>query len=447
MSRRFLLLVLLLTAGMAACKPTADVGPQTAVPPNTEHRPLNTATPTVAPTATPLPRPIAFDPAFTSGLIRYDPESGQWLVSAVQTVDGGRETVELALLPDSFSTYDDLREHNPLAPYTVRALDQNGQEVTLLWNPDTAEFRVVPNFQELYTGVNTNNPQLNEEALANLPTLTIEDVQSGDAARFILSYILERMDKGESLADILYMDPDAVRQNWHDLGGNSLLFEILPDGTRIANLKAKGNDQSAQDFRYDNAAMKVLPFAVNIEINGQNYLGFYIAIFDPVDPQNPDPNNLSNWKFLLSIPSAVGEYIDIRDSSRDFASWFGENFRQNNPSYPYIVLFATNPDLDPNDPENIVIRLHLNPDDPNSPAVILPRDSIYAQLSSIPGNDARIPRRRDNEFNLQVNINGRIVQLDSQNNIIEVPIPQNDRLPPELQLITPSFENREKPQQ
>ncbi len=338
---RILSLFFLLLLALAACLPqtadggrqTADVGPQTAVPPNTEHRPLNTATPTVAPTATPLPRPIAFDPAFTSGLIRYDPESGQWLVSAVQTVDGGRETVELALLPDSFSTHDDLRQHNPFAPLTVRALDENGQEVTLLWNPDTAEFRVVPHFQELYTGVNTDNPRLNEEALANLPTLTIEDVQSGDATRFILSYILERMDKGESLADILHMDPDAVLQNWQNLGGNSLLFELQPDG-RVAWLKAKGNDNPSERT-YEGMTMKLLPIGVNIEINGQKHLALYSAIYDP-DPQNPDPNNLANWKFFLSIPAYAGNPVDIQDLTVNL----NNAFRKDRPLNIYTLLYA-----------------------------------------------------------------------------------------------------------
>ncbi len=408
MSRRLLLLLFVLMAGMAACKPTADDGPQTAVPLNTEHRPLNTATATPTPIPE-LPHPSEFDDAFARGLIRYDPESGQWLVSAVQTVDGGRETVELALLPDSFATHDDLRQHNPFAPYTVRALDQNGQELTLLWNPDTAEFRVVPNFQELYTGVNTDNPQLNEEALDNLPTLTIEDVQSGDATRFILSYILERMDKGESLADILHMDPDAVRQNWQNLGGNSLLFELRQDG-RVALLKAKGNDQSAQEFRYDNATMKVLPFAVNIEINGQNYTAFYIANFDPIDPSNPDPNNLANWKFFLSIPAYAGNPVDVRDP---IVNW-NDAFRQQAPIFPLAILYADET-FQQNHP-------------------------FIRRLLSIPGNDAsRMEYTDNNVFALAHNINGRIAQINSENPIFETQSLSRP-LPPELQLMIFLFE-------
>ncbi len=143
------------------------------------------------------------------------------------------------------------------------------------------------------------------------------------------------MDKGESLADILHMDPDAVRQNWQNLGGNSLLFELRQDG-RVALLKAKGNDQSAQEFRYDNATMKVLPFAVNIEINGQNYTAFYIANFDPIDPSNPDPNNLANWKFFLSIPAYAGNPVDVRDP---IVNW-NDAFRQQAPIFPLAILYA-----------------------------------------------------------------------------------------------------------
>ncbi len=432
----FLLAILLLA--LVACVPqTADGGPQTAVPLNTEHRPLNTATPTVAPTATPLPHPIAFDPAFTSGLIRH--EGGEWLVAAAyRTADGELQTADFVLIPTSFATHDDLREHNPLAPYTVRALDQNGQELTLLWNPDTAEFRVVPNFQELYTGVNTDNPQLNEEALASLPTLTIEDVQSGDATRFILSHILERMDKGESLADILHMDPDAVRQNWQNLGGNSLLFEILPDGTRIASLKAKGNDGGNQQ-QLDGLTMRYMDIGGEIIINGQRYPFFYVANFDPQNQENPDPEDLSNWKFFVCIATVEGQPQSFQEPLFPNADW-SLAFRRTNPIFPSLVLFATNPDLDPNDPENIVIQ---NPDDPNSPPVILPRNSIYAQLLSIPGNDASRMEYQDGYLDMQVNI------TNGMNHLPELRIIETQSLsrplPPELQLITPVSMGNEWP--
>ncbi len=405
MYRAFIVLFLLL--GLAACVPqTADGGRQTAVYSTPDYStPTPTAEPTFTPTPTPLPHPSAFDNAFARGLIRY--ENGQWLVSAVQTVDGGRETVELALLPDTFSTNDDLRAHNPLAPLTVRALDENGQELTLLWNPDTAEFRLVPNFQELYTGVNTDNPRLNEEALANLPTLTIEDVQSGDATRFILSYILERMDKGESLADILHMDPDAVRQNWQNLGGNSLLFELRQDG-RVALLKAKGNDQSAQEFRYDNATMKALPFAVNIEINGQNYTAFYIANFDPIDPSNPDPNNLANWKFFLSIPAYAGNPVDVRDP---IINW-EDAFRKYNPLTVYALLYGDET-FQQNHP-------------------------FIRRLLSIPGNDAV----KSSFEGMLIDATTREPVLGPNNPVIEYILRENgfEQLPPRLQQMIFLFE-------
>ncbi|MCX7755029.1 MAG: hypothetical protein N2117_07260, partial [Anaerolineales bacterium] len=250
-----------------------------------------------------------------------DPQTGEFV------------PVEFVLVPGSFSDNPDIK--NPLVPNTVKVTDKNGAEHTLIWN--SKEFRVAYDLEPIYTGVNTDNPQFNPEAYQNRPTLTVEDVQSGFAVQQMLLEIQRQMNEGQSLADILYIDPEATRDSWQKLGGNSLLFRLLEDG-KIVKLKAKGNDMPDETLRYDNITMKILPFGANVEINGQNYFAFYLANFDPFDPQNPDPNDLANWKFFLSIPSYGGHPIELYGSNSPIG--FGDAFKHKASLLPYILLYA-----------------------------------------------------------------------------------------------------------
>ncbi|MCW4047410.1 MAG: hypothetical protein NWE99_07615, partial [Candidatus Bathyarchaeota archaeon] len=94
---------------------------------------------------------------------------------------------------------------------------------------------------------------------------------------------------------------------------------------------------------------------------------------------------------------------------------------------------------------NIVIRPHLIPDDKNSLPVILPRNSIYAMLFSDERNDAsRLEYTDNNVFALAHNINGRIVQINSENPVFETQSLSRP-LPPQLQQMPSSFEERQAP--
>ncbi|MEZ0396393.1 MAG: hypothetical protein ABWK53_08215, partial [Anaerolineales bacterium] len=375
--KRLLVPFLLALTLLAACaSQTADGGLQTATPPPTVT-PTRTLTPTATFTPTPLPHPSAFDPAFARGLVRFDPAGGEWLVTAsYRTADGGLQTADFAIDPDSFDTHDALRQHNPLAPYTVRATDPDGRPVTLIWNPDTAEFRVAASLPAIYDGVNTDHPTFNPEAYANIPHYTIEDIQSGFALQSLLVSIQDRLDNGETLEQILYINPEATRSNWQNLGGNSLLFRLQPDG-RYVLLKAKGNDQSAQTLRYDNMTMKILPFGAQVEVNGQDYFAFYIANFDPLDPQNPDPTDLANWKFFLTIPTYAGEYISIQSAGINWT----ETLSRNPTIFPLVTLYG-DPEYQQNHPL-LAQLLAIEGNDPHN----LPNDDGHGiDFANISGN-------------------------------------------------------------
>ncbi|MEZ0396863.1 MAG: hypothetical protein ABWK53_10610, partial [Anaerolineales bacterium] len=324
--------------------------------------------------------------------------------ASYRTADGGLQTADFALDPPTFDTHDALRQYNPLAPYTVRAADSDGNPVTLLYNLETAEFRVAASLPAIYDGVNTDNPTFNPEAYANIPHYTIEDIQSGFALQSLLVSIQDRLDNGETLEQILYINPETTRNNWQNLGGNSLLFELHSDG-RVVWLKAKGNDQSARELRYDNMTMKILPFGAQVEVNGQNYFAFYIANFDPLDPQNPDPTDLSNWKFFLNILTYANNPVDLQNTPVDWS----ESVRSIAPFTPYIILYGDE-QYQQNHP-------------------------LLAQLLAIEGNDLRNFVSQDQKaIYLPSNLNYYLSALRTEQygEVIEVPF-DNDRIPYELQ--------------
>ncbi|MEZ0394899.1 MAG: hypothetical protein ABWK53_00485, partial [Anaerolineales bacterium] len=82
--KRLLVPCLLALTLLAACAPqTADGSLPTADYSTPDYPTPTLLTPTLlTPTPLPPPHPSAFDPAFARGLIRFDPESGRWLVTA-----------------------------------------------------------------------------------------------------------------------------------------------------------------------------------------------------------------------------------------------------------------------------------------------------------------------------------------------------------------------------
>ncbi|MEM2119356.1 MAG: hypothetical protein QW840_04460 [Candidatus Bathyarchaeia archaeon] len=391
-------------------QPIAEITTQTTGPLD-EHRRLNTATATLipTPTPTPLPHPAAFDEAFARGLIRLDPESGQWIVSVVRTADGGkqadggqkadggRQTVELILLPDTFDTHDDLRAKNPLAPYTVRALDENGRPVTLIWRPDAAEFRLAYTFPTLFEGVGTETPRLLQENLDAIPFIPIEDIQNGLAAQSVL----------------LAMQEDGYQPFSENtrLGENRLRFELRNNGLKTADLTSLGNlDRSVN---VNNHQTKVTPFFFKTQLpNGQEVMAYSIAILNPADPKNWSPD-----EFIVTFGVAQPE-IDVKSLLNFFKT--GSSFLLINR----VFLYATNPNLDPNDPNTIVIP---NPNNPDNPTLLDARDpfqSLLAQLLSIEGNDVRqLTTPEDGVFYFPSNMT-YIDDLGTEQygNIIEVPM-------------------------
>ncbi|MDW8227165.1 MAG: hypothetical protein RMJ60_05145 [Anaerolineales bacterium] len=86
------------------------------------------------PQSLPPPHPPDFTPTFWQGLIRY--QNGQWLVTAsYRTADNNLlQTADFVLLPDSLSLNPN---RNPLAPKTVKAVDANRVEHTIICGPFT----------------------------------------------------------------------------------------------------------------------------------------------------------------------------------------------------------------------------------------------------------------------------------------------------------------------
>lgn len=429
MPRSLLTLILLFALLLPAC--TSQPTPT----------PTSTQTPPPTPTETPTPTPEKITLTGTFGLPAELAEKfkgaekhitreqdGSYRVTASyrDPATGELQSINLEIIPDTFSANEDLK--NPLTPLTVRAktpentslkptptidtAEQHPQrqntEYTLIWNGK--EFRVVPTLPIIAKDPNTKNPSFDYEAFNQIPRYTLEDVQSGFAVQSLLAHIIERMNAGESLAEILHMDPEATRDSWQRYGGNSLFFEMRNDG-KFVRLKAKGNDRAYDgNLRYDNATMKVLPFGANIEINSQNYFAFYIANFDPIDPQNPDPNDLANWKFFLSIQTYALKPTD--PTGLNAPNTWELNFRHQNPGVPYIFLYGDET-FQQNHP-------------------------LLAQLLSIPGNDASRMEYQDGYLDMQVNIE------NGMNHLPELRIIETQSLsrplPPELQEMIFSFE-------
>ncbi|MCX7979392.1 MAG: hypothetical protein N2578_10365, partial [Bdellovibrionaceae bacterium] len=157
------------------------------------------------------------------------------------------------------------------------------------------------------------------------------------------------------------------------LGENRLRFELRNNGLKTADLTSLANLD--RKLNVNNHPTKVIPFLFKTQLNGQEILTSSIAILNPADPKNWSPD-----EFIITFGIPVPN-IDLQDFANFFKS--GNSFSLINRIY----LYATNPNLNPNDPNTIVIP---NPSNPNSPTLLDARDpfqSLLSQLLAIEGND------------------------------------------------------------
>ncbi|MCX7979355.1 MAG: hypothetical protein N2578_10175, partial [Bdellovibrionaceae bacterium] len=360
--------------------------------------------PTETPTPTPtLSAPREFADAVENNLIWYDQASGSFLVRAnLRAPDGSLTEQTFTLVENTFSLNEDIK--NPLAPKTVKALDEKGAEYTLIWTG--SEFRVAYEFPTLFEGVGTENPTLNQENLEQVPFIPIEDIQSGLAAQSVL--LAMQQDGYQPFGE-------EAAKAYADLGGYSLLFE-LKNGYKTADLKSWVNWTRSADYpnngkgiNYENLSMKFSPYWMRTEINGKTYDVPAIVLFNPQDPKNPSPDE---FLVVFGVPHAA-KIISL-SSDYDITSYYAL-YNTGVPSR--IHLFAQ--------------RADGKPLDPNSPNLV---ESLLSQLLAIEGNDAsEIAWAGQGYSDLAVNINYWINQLNQDKTIVETPIPPSDALPPQLQ--------------
>jgi hypothetical protein len=464
-----LLLALAACAGQTAA-PTADRGPWTVTP--TVYRPPSTVYPppsTVTPSPTPEPITLANTFGLTgdalnafSGAEKYitRAENGDYLVTAKvrNQKTGELEEVQYALDPASFDIHPEIT--NPLGLDTVQAKDADGNPVTLLWLPETHEFRpAIENWQPAYNGVGTSDTlNFNLEAAASMPNFTIEDVQSGYFTRNILYQISRQIENGENLKDILNVDPETLIKNYQD-GKTFRLHFDYDNGVKKAYLRSDvnpitGNYQGNNLKGFDGRLF-------SFELDGQRLVGTVVALFNPqpneIKGKTPEQivSDLKNWLFVPIIP-VIHDFqkpvttelfnADLQttsDYTTGLAGYFSAFFKQH-PYDPYLYLYATNDNLDPNDPNTIVFNPELVevPDPKNPKKTIMvpkgqlsladPLQSLLAQL--LQRNDVYSDPFWSNDIKVRI---GELGTEDETGNLItvrEVPLaPPDNVLPDKVQ--------------
>ncbi len=197
-----------------------------------------------------------------------------------------------------------------------------------------------------------------EENLDALPLIPIEDIQNGLAVQSVL----------------LAMQESAYQPFSENtrLGENRLHFELKNNGLKTAELLSLANLDLKLDVNHH--PIKVTPFLFKSRLNGQEVTVSSIAILNPANHENWSPD-----EFIVTFEI---NYPEIETQS--FAKFFkkGSHFLINS-----IYLYATNPNLDPNDPNTIVIP---NSGNPENPTLLDARDPLPISSSpnslSIPGN-------------------------------------------------------------
>jgi hypothetical protein len=422
--RRFLLPLFsfLLLLALAAC------AAPTVTP--TVYRPPSTITPTVTrppSTVTPSPTPEPITLAKTFGLtgdalkaftgaekLITRAENDDYLVTAqVRNPETGElEQLQLTLDPASFDIHTEIT--NPLGLYTVQAKDADGNPLTLIWMPETHEFRpAIENWQPAYNGVGTSDTlNFNLEAATSMPNFTIEDIQRGYFTENIFYQISLRIKNGENLKDILNVDPETLIKNYQD-GKTFRLHFDYDNGVKKAYLRSDvnpitGNYQGNNLKGFDGRLF-------TFELDGQRLVGTVVALFNPqpneIKGKTPEQivSDLKNWLFVPIVP-VIHDFqkpvttelfnADLQitsDYTTGLAGYFSVFFKQH-PCDPYLYLYATNDNLDPNDPNTVVFNPELVevPDPKNPKKTIMvpkgqlsltdPLQSLLAQLLQIKGN-------------------------------------------------------------
>ncbi len=457
-----------------------------------DHPTIQPPTPTEAPlTLDTLGIPKEAQPYFQGlekAITRKVGENGEVIYTTTATFWDGeqKQTAEYLLQPGTFDAhpemYDDLTR-----PLTVQAfrLGENGEQlpVTLLWQGERRGFREAMDLTGAYDPelkqvdqhpyvhiVHGNRPiksikdlPKEDERLTALQSVRLEQakairalqalrekLQTGEAITLedlqgsvFLRRLQGKLQAGEPITEedlYILFSPKAV-EKWDAGGGLSLLFELRQDGSKWVYLKSKGNDQVAYAEKhteddYDSLNMKFVPlWFYTRDENGNIYHKVMIVTLDADDIERykatQDPLGLQG-KFIIAE-----NVFDVEVSSEN--TYWPVLFRNNSPSFPYILLHAEGGDYFTKTDEELIQEMTRKGIAPETQAKILAERTRLAYLLSLPDNQAK-----DFEF-WSHDINRRVQQLSEEKKLIEVPLVTPGipyQCPPDLQFLELMFDVR-----
>jgi hypothetical protein len=347
--RRFILSLssFILLLALAACAAPTPTPTLTATP--TVTRPPSTVTPS------PTPEPITL--ANTFGLTGDTLKAFAGAEKHITRAENGDYLVALGerqytLDPASFDIHPEIT--NPLGLNTVQAKDADGNPVTLLWLPETHEFRLAYDLKPIVkpSTIGSETPQIIEENLTTIPEISIEDIQNGLAARSVL-LAMERdgykpfIDE-EEIYDVI----DRYKNTPPGSKGSSLYFEQKPDGSKVVWLKHRADDK--RPVTTNDSATIVTPYFYKTKIGGNEYYVSSAAWFDPKDPENPKPEEFKVIFGIFFLPDGIVP-LNIERFAPDFftssldpydvdqlmvirwAGIYGENLNTQNPEFALLL--------------------------------------------------------------------------------------------------------------
>lgn len=386
---------------LAACQPA----PQTASPAATQPpghattRPTDHATTQPPDYATPTEAPLTLDElgirtedatAFKgveNAITRQVNEKGEVIyTTTIFYHNGEQKEVKYLIEQGTFDAhteiYDDLTR-----PLTVEAyrLDENGEKipVTLLWQGEKRGFREVIDLTGAFDPDLTQvdrHPYLHivhgdrpirsiddlpvdderltalqsvrlEQAKAirairefrdkfiNNPdaTITIEDINKyfdgSIFAKDLKQRLTDKINNGEKITEddlYLFFSPKAV-ENWEKGGGLMLRFEFKDDGSKWVYLMSRSFTMNFYPLWF-----------YTKDENGNIYHKMMIITLDADDVERYRKNQ--NDLTLLQGKWIIGENKNDVEVSPDNTYW-QDLYRQNNPDFPFIILYAEGGDL------------------------------------------------------------------------------------------------------
>ncbi len=396
------LLTILLSACSSATLPAPSPSPTLAPPPTLTPEPTPTATPTEAPvTLLELGVQGKDAPRFqnVNRFIQREVMDGEKVLTTSATYWDGEQKVKTKYIIEQGTfdahaeIYDDLTR-----PLTVKAyrlpknyktmhedhLERELVEVTLLWQGPERGFREAidlsgaydPELNQVYKHpylhiVHGNRPiqsikdlpkdderltllqsaryeqakairalQDAREKLQNGEEITAEDLQGS----IFLRPLQEKLEAGETITeDDLYVlfSPKAV-EKWDAGGGLSLYFEFQKDGSKVVQLKAKGNDQPNQT--YDSLNIKLTPlWFYTLDEEGNRHDMAIIAIMDADDVDRYKKGN----PFGLQGKFVLAEELNSIDLTQEYQPFdFTQAYKTKKPLFPWIYVHAEGPILD-----------------------------------------------------------------------------------------------------